>query len=183
MGLLPAQTVRAYLEKPGEILAALNEARSCGLKPTWNKDELVLRVPLHGPPAPAIGERGPEPVEITPEMWTEPYLIEGVFDDYRTVPPIWRFLDPRTTADIGPPAYPQPRGNSVLHPQGLVCAHFSRLAYSDHGGPHGNWTGPHSWQLPVEGTQAMTISAMLARLVWEVRFNSLGRMAPLPPAP
>jgi hypothetical protein len=181
MGNLPAATVRTYLAQPGEIPAALSDARGCGLGPDWDEADLVLRVPLLGPAAPGPGEAPVEVADTTDEMWTEPYLLEGIFDDYRTLPPIWRFLDPRTGDDIGPAAYPAPRGPSVLHPQGLVCAHFSRLAYADHGGPHGNWGGSQAWQTPVEGTQALTISAMLARLIWEVRYNSRGRIAPLPP--
>ena len=68
----------------------------------------------------------------------------------------------------------------MLHGQGLVCAHFSRMAYAEHGGPHGNWNGTAAWQQPVEGTVAMNVSAMLARLIWEVRYNSAGRMGDLP---
>lgn len=181
MGKLPEGTVRAYIAQPSELPAALSEARGCGLTPAWDENNLVLHVPLLGPPSPSAGEPPLNIGDITAKMWTEEYLLEGVFDDYRALPPIWRFLDPRTRDDIGPAAYPAPRGPSVLHPHGLVCAHFSRNAYAEHGGPHGNWNGPSAWQTPVEGTQALTISAMLARLTWEVRYNSVGRMAELPP--
>lgn len=69
---------------------------------------------------------------------------------------------------------------SVLHGQGLICAHFSRMAYAEHGGPHANWNGMAAWQQPVEGTIALHVAAMLARLIWEVRYNSAGRMMALP---
>jgi len=180
MGHLPESTVRAYLAQSGEIPTALSDARGCGLEPNWNEDDLVLRLPIRGPTAPRPGETPPEAANIAEHRWTESYLLEGIFDDYRTLPPIWRFLDPRTGDNIGTAAYPSPRGPSVLHSEGLVCAHFNRLAYADHGGPH-PWDGAQGWQNPVEGTQAMTISAMLAHLIWEVRYNSNGRMASLPP--
>jgi hypothetical protein len=180
MGLVPAHVTRAYLQQPGELPAALIEARRCGLEPAWDPDGLRLRVTIEGPPAPRPGEPPLSPGAAEPAMWTEPYLLEGVFDDYRTLPPIWRFLHPRNGNDVGPAAYPRPLGPSVLHPQGLVCAHFSRMAYAEHGGPHGNWNGTVAWQQPVEGTVAMHMAAMLARLTWEVRYNSAGRMMELP---
>lgn len=176
MGSLPSAAVRAYVMQPDEIPAALAHARQCKLAPSWNKETLVLRVPICGP-----GGGDPRPLgDITPADSVEPYLVEAIFDDYRVLPPWWRFLDPRTHEDIGIAAYPKALGPSVLHPGGLVCAHFSRMAYADHGGPHGNWGGPRSWQTRVEGTEALTASDMLARLIWEIRYNSVGRLAPLP---
>jgi hypothetical protein len=179
MGLVPAQVTKAYLEQPGELRAALIEARGSGLQPVWEPSRLRLRVALKGPRAPALGDPPPGPGAADPCMWSEPYLLEGLFDDYRTLPPTWRFLDPRDGRDVGPAAYPRPLGPSVVHSQGLVCAHFSRLAYDEHGGPHGNWNGTAAWQQPVEGTVALHMAAMLARLTWEVRYNSAGRMADL----
>jgi hypothetical protein len=180
MGLIAADVTRAYLSRPGELPDALDEARRCGLCPEWEPSLLTLRVALHGPPAPPPGEPSLTVGAADPSTWTEPYLLEGVFDDYRALPPTWRFLDPRDGRDIGPAAYPQPLGPSVLHGQGLICAHFSRMAYSEHGGPHANWNGPAAWQQPIEGTVAMHAAAMLARLIWEVRYNSAGRMTALP---
>ena len=180
MALVAVDVTRAYLSQPGELPAAVSEARSSGIDPEWDPMALKLRVALNGPAAPDPGESPLTPGTAEPWMWTEPYLLEGVFDGYRTLPPIWRFLDPRDGREIGPAAYPQPLGPSVLHGQGLVCAHFSRRAYAEHGGPHGNWNGTAAWQRPVEGTVAMNVSAMLARLIWEVRYNSAGRMGDLP---
>jgi hypothetical protein len=180
MGLVPANATKAYLEQPGELLAAMSEARRSGLEPVWDPNELCLRMAIKGPPAPAPGEPPLVAGAAEPSMWTEPYLLEGVFDDYRTLPPIWRFLDPRDGRDVGTAAYPQPLGPSVFHTQGLICAHFNRMAYAENGGPHGNWNGTTAWQQPVEGTIAMHVAAMLARLIWEVRYNSAGRMAELP---
>jgi hypothetical protein len=180
MALVPAQVTRAYLEQPGELHAALTEARESGLQPVWEPSRLRLRLALKGPPAPAPGDAPLAAGAAEPSIWSEPYLLEGLFDDYRTLPPVWRFLDPRDGQDVGPAGYPRPLGASVLHSQGLVCAHFSRLAYAEHGGPHGNWNSTEAWQQPVEGTVAMHMAAMLARLIWEVRYNSAGRMADLP---
>jgi hypothetical protein len=161
----PQQLARAFVEAPDEMPAAVAWAARRGLDLRYDPELLAASVKLDGP-------------GISADDRTEPYLITASFDDYRALPPIWRFVDPRSGNDIGPPAYPRPVGPSVLHGQGLVCAHWSRMAYSVQGGPHSNWGGPAAWQQPVEGTVALTISDMLARLVHEVR-DSRGRMGPL----
>jgi hypothetical protein len=181
MALLSDEVVRAYLSAPGEMPAAIAYARSCGLEPEWDEHALVLRLPLLGVPAPSGEERPIAVSDIKAEHLTEPFLLEGVFDDYRVLPPIWRFLDHRNGNNIGTAAYPQPRGASVLHGQGLICAHFSRMAYKEYDGPHENWNGVQAWENRVEGTEALTVSDMVARLIWETRYNSQGRMSPLQP--
>lgn len=147
--------------------AALTWAARRGLDLRYESESLTASLRLVGPPA----------AEAQPG---EAYLLTGCFERYRLLPPIWKFVHPTTGADIGLAAYPRPVDASVLHGQGLICAHWSRLAYSEHGGPHGNWGGPSSWQRPVEGTVALTIPDMVDRLVREVNW-SRGRMAVLAP--
>ena len=147
--------------------AALAGAKRSGHELVYDEDALTARLRLEGP---AAADDGPP----------EPYLITADFEDYRVLPPIWRFVDPRTGNEIGTAAYPQPTTTSVLHPNGLICAHWSRLAYAAVGGPHSNWGGPETWRSPSEGTIALTIPDMLARLAHEVA-ASRGRMAALPP--
>ena len=160
---------RAFLAEPHEMPAAIRLARSLEVDLTYDEEELLATLSLTGPPA----------VEGQAE---EPYLLKIDFDHYRTLPPGWRFVDPRVGEEIGKAAYPQPIGGSILHSNGVVCAHWNRFAYSANGGPHGDWGNgdPASWQTtrPSE-TVALHVPDMLDRLVREVR-SSRGRMAPLP---
>lgn len=161
----PHVLARAFVEADDEMPAAMAWAARRGLQLVYDPVELTVSLALRGP-ADADGE-------------VEAYLLHGSFDGYRLLPPIWKFMHPITGADVGLCAYPRPTGASVLHSGGLICAHWSRMAYSQHGGPHGNWGAPTAWQQPVEGTVALTIPDMLDRLGREVQ-DSRGRMAVLP---
>lgn len=173
MGLLPDEAVRAYVES--ELPAARAWASRRRLELAVDEASLTLNIRLAGPAASATGH--------------ESYLLSGTFHDYRALPPAWRFLDPRTGADVGPPAYPaplvpNPRGSNLFiggGPTGaVICAHFNRLAYVAEQGPHGDWGPPANWLSlpPSQYTRADTIGDMLARIDLEVR-ESAGRMAPL----
>jgi hypothetical protein len=167
---LPKATVRATLAQDSEIPAARAWARRRGLDLAYDEEALTLRIALEGPPANEGSER-------------EVYLVTAELEDYDVLPPIWRFVDLRNGAVIGPPAYPQPNGASVLHSNGLVCAPWSRLAYSSEGGPHGDWGAPTGWKTAAPGSsRALTIPDMLDRIAREVG-RSRGRMAQLPPLP
>jgi len=101
-----------------------------------------------------------------------------------TSPPAWRFLDPRTGADIGRAAFPAPGPfplGSVLHAtRAVICAPWNRLAYAERGGPHSDWNAT-SWQTTApQYTSARTIPDMLARVRAEV-IISPARLEPLPP--
>ncbi|SRR6266849_7025765 len=169
MALLALDDVLAHLESETEIPGAIRWAKHHGLEHSWDKEALAFTVRLQGG-----SEREGEP---------EAYLLTGTFDDYRVIPPVWRFLDPRTRRDIGPAAYPMagpfPQG-SVLHSSGVICAPWNRLAYGDRGGPHMDWTEPAKWQtLAPQYTSANTIPDMLARVRAEVLLSPR-RLAPLP---
>jgi hypothetical protein len=168
MALLTSEAVRAYLEAVDELPAASRWALRRGIDLVLDVEALSLEAPLIGPAAEANAPN-------------EPYLLVASFEDYRVMPPRWRFVDTRNGADIGVAAYPRPVGPSILHGNGVLCAHWNRLAYQEEGGPHGDWGGPANWQNPPAGTStALTIPDMLERIVREVAASS-GRMAPLPP--
>jgi hypothetical protein len=171
VALLNRNVVRGYLAADDEIPAAIRWAEIHDLKCGWDEGTLTLTLRLTGSND-AVG--------------TEPYLLVGTFEDYRVLPPTWRFVDPRNGADIGNAAYPQagpfPNG-SVLHPNGVICAPWSRLAYQDRQGPHNDWGDATAWQTTArERTQADRIPDMLARILAEVKLSP-GRLAPLPAAP
>lgn len=170
MALLPFAVVRAQLDE--EISAARAWAQRRGLTLNYEEEQIpLLRIAMQGPG----GER---------------YLLGGEFEDYPTLPPSWRFLDPRDGEQIGPAAFPAPakpytRGSPLVLDGGsegvVLCAHFNRLAYSEEGGPHGDWGGLANWRNP--GTTgyafAERVAEMLARIELDVA-DSVGRKAPLP---
>ncbi len=168
MSLLAYSDVLAFLEGEDEIPGALRWAAYYGLEHTWDKKALLLTVRLIGG-----SDR---------EREREPYLLIGTFEDYRAMPPAWRFLDPRTRQDIGLPAYPAagpfPLG-SVLHSNGVICAPWNRLAYADRGGPHSDWNAAN-WQTAApQHSSARTIPDMLARIRAELTISPR-RLASLP---
>jgi hypothetical protein len=168
MGLLEPAIVSGYLAD--ELPPLLDLARGHRLEPNWDESNLSFSVRLRG--------------RSDNEGATEDYLLVGFLDDYRLLPPMWRFLDPRTAEKIGPPAFPH--GNwaegSVLHPSGVICAPWSRDAYKAHDGPHQEWDDLTAWETIGQETQskALTLPDMFARLYAELR-QSERRMAPLPP--
>lgn len=170
MGLLARRVVIANLMAEEEIPGALRWASYHGLKHSWNQDALFLMVRLQG----LVDEDGHR----------EEYLLSGVFDDYRVIPPAWRFLDPRNSADVGKAAFPTPGTfgpGSILHTNGVICAPWNRLAYATETGLHNNWTDLTKWEtLEPNRTHAKSIPDMLARIRAEVGLSPR-RLAPLPP--
>jgi hypothetical protein len=170
--MLPAEVVAAYVEQ--ELPAARAWADREGLLLSFDPDRPSLRVELEGP-----GPEGEPP---------ERYLLEGILDDYRALPPLWRFLHPDSCEEIGAAASPAaptapPGGASIFIPNAthgaVICAHFSRRAYGE-GGPHLDWGAPSQWETTREGQViARTLGDMLHRILIEVAASS-GRRAPLP---
>ncbi len=121
---------------------------------------------------------GPADVDGAPD---EAFLLTVDFTGYRTVPPWWSCVDPRTRAVIGPAAYPRPSPGqpSIFHGNGLVCAPWSRGAYAENSGPHGDWSGATNWERVPNYTIALTIGEMVDVLYRQTR-ASRGRFAPLP---
>jgi hypothetical protein len=169
MTLLPLDAVRASVT--AELTAARAWAERHRYELDWLDESMELRLRLDGPNA-------------------EPYLLVGTFEDYPTLPPTWRFVHPMTGERIGRAAYPSPanpypRGSPLVIDSGLegavICAHFNRLAFTEEGGPHGDWGPLANWQNPGASsyTFAVTIPDMLARIALDVR-DSNGRKAPLP---
>lgn len=170
MPLLPREVVKTILAQESGIPAAHAWARRRKLDLDYDSEALTLRLVLEGLGADPRGE-------------PEPYLVMGSFEDYDVLPPIWRFVDPRTGTEIGKAAYPLPVGPSILHSNGLICAPWSRPAYACEGGPHPDWGSPTGWKTAApDYTHALTIPDMLDRIARDVG-RSRGRMAPLPPLP
>lgn len=101
-------------------------------------------------------------------------VLEGDLEGYKAVPPAWRFLDIENGTESRR-AFPLGT-DSFFHSDRVICAPWNRLAYKDHGGPHGNWGGPSQWLDVRDGTQAHTLADMLAVLHGRVHLSP-GRLA------
>lgn len=106
-------------------------------------------------------------------------IARGVFNGYRALPPIWLFVDPES-GQMALPAWPSPgpvQGQaSIFHSFGVVCAHWSRKAYQELGGPHPNWGALTNWTQVREGVHAENLGEMLAAIDLYLQ-ASPGRMA------
>ena len=97
------------------------------------EDQMLIRVSL----------KQPETGEL--------FYLEGDFNGYRELPPLFTFSSQpwnrsNQRNDYPKPADPNPfGGGSIFHPQPCICANFSRGAYHSHGGPHNDWGGPERW--------------------------------------
>lgn len=97
-------------------------------------------------------------------------LVElvGTFDGYPALPPAWRFVSPGTDNEerkAWPSAGAVPGVNgSILHSNPCICAPWSRLAYSEHNGPHSEWQMA-GWKTAAPGyTRASSIADMLDQI-------------------
>lgn len=81
----------------------------------------------------------------------EVFYLEGDFNGYRELPPLFTFSSEPWNRSNQRRDYPKPLavnpfgGSSIFHPQPCICANFSRGAYQSHGGPHQDWGGPEHW--------------------------------------
>lgn len=88
---------------------------------------------------------------------------------YPAVPPAWR-LDSGEPGAPGSNGFPQAGSvvagaGSIFHPNGVVCAPWNQLAYSENGGPHGDWGALTNWRSAGPGsTRADTLADMLSQL-------------------
>lgn len=127
--MLPDEHAQATVEDELESARAWGERHQVPI--TWKPEALELRAVL-----------------VQPSTGSEFYL-RGRFDNYRELPPEWAFCSPdwRKRGKQYFPARPSrtPFGSPILHSNGLICAHFNRLAYKSHGGPHADWGGPAQW--------------------------------------
>jgi hypothetical protein len=101
-------------------------------------------------------------------------VLIGEFTGYRAVPPAWRFVD-STTGQTTSRAFPAPGsprgGSSIFHSMPVLCAPWNRLAYTETGGPHGDWGAAADWLKVRNTTQAHTIADMLATVNAHLRYS------------
>ena len=131
-------------------------------------------------------------VKFTRDTSNETYLLRGVFDQFRSLPPIWDFVD----LDIGEvgtrSAYPKQVGSTdnpnriapIFIESGtkgqLICLPCNRLAYRelDPRAPHGDWQLVNWTQLD---PKYPTVEEMVSRIAQDIQLSK-GRWAPRPSA-
>lgn len=152
MSALPVAVARASVE------AELDAARVWAIRHAWilkwDQGTMRLRAATYHHPVGRLVE------------------VSALTDGYRAIPPAWTFVRPGTDetsrADF-PAACALPGIGSIFHPHAVICAPWNRLAYSEHDGPHNNWSGPAAWLQVREGTIAHTIPDMLAIIDMHLR--------------
>lgn len=157
--MVPTEVTRAVLDDELPPAVALAERR--GGRIDIDLDALAVRVHMIHPADQA------------------PLLLGGEFTGYRALPPAWVFLDPATgqPARAANPAPGSGMGqSSIFHSNGFICAHWSRMAYGELGGPHGGWGAASGWVNVKEGTQAHTVAEMLSTVYVHLR-HSPGRLS------
>src|SRR5690606_221291 len=101
------------------------------------------------------------------------------FDNYRAVAPAWTFTDSGWVAPPAQQLFPRPSigpGASIFHSNAVICVPFNRLAFAQHGGPHGDWGTPANWIEAGNGyVHAETVGDML-QVIWRDFTPTSGRM-------
>lgn len=161
------EITRAFIE--AELPAVEEFCRRHGLGWTCDLERLRAELTLQGPDA--------------QDGTMADYLATADLTGYRTLPPWWRMVDPRTKSEIGPAGPPNPTRttftSSIFHGSGVLCAPWNRGAYKQLGGPHDNWGDVTGWEQVRGTTIALTLGEMVDRIYRETQ-ESRGRMGPLP---
>lgn len=99
-------------------------------------------------------------------------MFTSEFDcrEYPMYPPTIEFVDAARTVRGLRSLYP-----SVFHPMPCVCARYNRKAYSERGGPHGDWRLV-DWQLPTGAGTAIDSLAMIISDLHSKIAASTGRL-------
>ena len=100
----------------------------------------------------------------------ENFTAEFDCRDYPMYPPTIEFVDASRTT----------RGTLALYPAGFhgmpcVCARYNRKAYSERGGPHGDWRLV-DWQLPTGNGVALDTLTMIVSDLHSKISHSTGRL-------
>ncbi|MCO5168171.1 MAG: hypothetical protein M9894_17655 [Planctomycetes bacterium] len=141
---------------PREVTLALLEADLPGLEAWAHRHACRLDVDREG---------------LSLKAFREPVVVTGALDGYRALPPVWTVtnthgadLVKKLSASKSPPPGVT---SSIFHGSGVICAPFSRLAYKENKGPHGDWGGMANWLNAgaPNDVRATTIGDML-QVIW-----------------
>ena len=118
---------------------------------------------------------------LVQENTDEKFYLQGKFDGYKALPPVWDWRDDTWSKRNELILSPKPENNPITSMfikhknKSIICAPFNRLAYS-HDGPHSGWGNPAQWMtVGLEYIHAATIGDMLQSIMRDFRFTK-GRM-------
>jgi hypothetical protein len=105
----------------------------------------------------------------------ECYVLEMALDDYRALPPYIELIDSATGERGTRRCYPG-GGRGYFHTMPVICAPWSRKAYSAHGGPHSDWAMA-SWATYRPNHAQLGDMLVLLQELLDDRSSYSGRMA------
>ena len=122
-------------------------------------------------------------VVLVQEEDDEMFYLQGVFENYKELPPVWDWRDESWSTNEGRHLSPRPEhtpfGASMFlqhGSKGIICAPFNRMAYGTLDGPHSDWGNPAQWMTAgPDYVYAVTIGDMLQSIVRDFKFTR-GRM-------
>jgi hypothetical protein len=106
-------------------------------------------------------------VDVVHPVAQTPIRITADLTGYPAIPPAWQFTNP---AGDGPGPFPAAGSGtavpgSIFHGNKVICAPWNRLAFSELGGPHGDWGGLTNWRTTaVDCTRAETLADVLSQI-------------------
>ena len=108
-------------------------------------------------------------IVLVQEKSQERFFLQGQFDQYKALPPVWDWRDANWSdsggLSLSPKAVNTPFGSSMFivhNGKAVICAPFNRLAFGTYAGPHTNWGDPAQWMTAGHGyVHAVTIGDML----------------------
>lgn len=145
----------------------LQQARSWlehkGIKVDWKPADLRVRTVIEQP------------------QTNERFYLQGIFKDYKEMPPVWEFFDENWEESAAKRLYPArkpcPFGSSIFHTDPFLCVHFNRKAYAEEGGRHDDWGGPANWRnVKNDGQAHATEVGQMLQHICRHLWASRGRM-------
>lgn len=117
---------------------------------------------------------------FTREGSDEQFFLQGQFEGYKELPPLWQWCDSDWSdggnRQLSPEAAPTPYGSSIFLDNGrhaIICTPFNRLAFSACDGPHGDWGELSHWMSAGRGyVYAVTIADMLDVVARDFRYTT-----------
>ena len=103
-------------------------------------------------------------VQMISPIDKEKYNIEIKFDNYKSIPLLIEFIDPKSNKRGIQRAYPKSQGFAgvFFHRHPCICHPCSRKAYKSEGGPHKDWSLGGWRQNPRVGTLTEIKAILLA---------------------
>ena len=119
-------------------------------------------------------------VVLVQEKSKEKFFLQGQFEQYKALPPVWEWCDTNWSGNgsscLSPKPENTPFGSSIFithNNKAIICAPFNRLAFAKHSGLHKKWGDPTQWITAGLGhVHAVTIGDMLQVLLRDFLYTT-----------